>query len=153
MVVPLLSEFLAERPTPTTRQVSSGGTSTSTRPGTTSRAIAVVAPAMDGFCVSPEFPTFTVHNDGVERDFLGLVVTAPPFWSQLKGASKGIGARRERVNAAKLLEREIEVPPLNEQRAVLRSIASLDAIKTAHENRSPHLSALLPAALNTAFGS
>ncbi|BCZ24743.1 restriction endonuclease subunit S [Mycobacterium senriense] len=115
-------------------------------------AIAAVPAAMNGFYVSPEFPTFTVHDNAVERDFVGLVVSTEPFWAQLKGASKGIGARRERVNAAKLLEREIEVPPLDEQRAVLRSIASLDAIKTARENRSPRLSALLPALLNTAFG-
>ena len=41
--------------------------------------------AMDGFCVSPEFPTFTVHNSSVERDFVGLVLSTATFWSQLKG--------------------------------------------------------------------
>jgi restriction endonuclease S subunit len=114
-------------------------------------ALAVVTSAMDGSFVSPEFPTFRVHNDAVERDFVGLVLSAEPFWSRLKGSSRGIGARRERVSAEKLLGCEIEVPPIVEQRSVLREIATLNAVRAAHVSRLPRLSALLPAALNTAF--
>ncbi|MGH3595615.1 MAG: hypothetical protein ACRDUT_06535, partial [Mycobacterium sp.] len=114
-------------------------------------AIALVPPELDGTCLSPEFPTFRVRGDVVEPAFIAAVLTSETFWSRLRNASKGIGARRERVSAARLLECEVDVPPLDIQRSIVRRGSALATANTRRAESSRLASALVPAALNAAF--
>jgi hypothetical protein len=114
-------------------------------------AIALVPPELAGTYLSPEFPTFRVRSDVVDPGYLAAVLTSEPFWSRLRGASKGIGARRERVSAARLLECEVEVPPLETQRSFVRLAAALVAMNEQRAESSRLAAALVPAALNAAI--
>lgn len=115
-------------------------------------AIALVPPELDGTHLSPEFPTFRVRGEVVEPGFIASVLTSEPFWSRLRSASKGIGARRERVSATRLLESEVAIPPLGIQRSIVRRAATLAIADNQRADSSRRGAALLPAALNAAFG-
>jgi type I restriction enzyme, S subunit len=114
-------------------------------------ALALVPASLDRCYVSPEFPTFRVRADRVDSEFLGKIVTSKLFWSRLQVSSHGIGARRERVSAEKLLSHEVSLPPIEQQRSALRVLAAATSARTGHLARIPALSALVPAALNAAF--
>ena len=114
-------------------------------------ALALVPAKFNGFFLSPEFPTFDIDIDLVDPSFLGALLTSEQFWSQLRGASKGIGARKERVHADRLLQQEIELPPLVEQRARAAAMEIVAAVQQASAERSVRVAALVPAALNQAF--
>ncbi len=79
-------------------------------------AIAVVPKTLDGWFLSPEFPTFRCIEDELDPRYLAHVCRSPEFWSMLAATSKGIGARRERVHADDLLHLELKVPSVDEQR-------------------------------------
>jgi len=81
-------------------------------------ALAVVPAAMEGWFLSPEFPTFECIEGALEPGFLTHFCRWPEFWSMLAATSKGIGARRERVHAADLLQISIRIPGPDKQRSV-----------------------------------
>ncbi|HLF43090.1 MAG TPA: hypothetical protein VJA46_06130 [Acidimicrobiia bacterium] len=114
-------------------------------------ALAIVPEDLSGFFVSPEFPTFDIDASQVEPHFLGSVVKAEPFWSRLKGVSHGIGARRERVSAQKLLEQTLWLPPIDEQRRLLQLVELSEVAAARRSEVGELLAALVPAALNQAF--
>jgi hypothetical protein len=114
-------------------------------------ALALVPPRFGGYFVSPEFPTFDIDPDLADPSFLAALLTSEPFWSQLRGASQGIGVRRQRVHADRLLQQEIELPPLVEQRARAATIEIVATVQQASTERSVRVAALVPAALNQAF--
>lgn len=115
-------------------------------------ALAIVPEGLSGFYVSPEFPTFDVDKSRVEPDFLGSVVKAEAFWGRLKGVSQGIGARRERVSTSKLLEQALWLPPVKEQRRLLQVVDFAEVAASRRREFGERLAALVPAALNQAFG-
>jgi hypothetical protein len=116
-------------------------------------AIALVEDRFDGWYLSPEFPTFTVDADSVDGDFLKAVVTSEPFWRSLGGRSKGIGARRERVNADRLLEHFVDLPPMDVQRRVAGQLRRIEHMERVRHGFRARAEALLPAALNREFAS
>ena len=116
-------------------------------------ALALVPNDLDGWFVSPEFPTFDIDTEAVNAQFLAAVLTSEPFWNRLKGASKGIGARRERVNASRLLEQVVDIPPLEQQRSVAMMLQRLHALQISREQAQRRIDALLPAGLNSVFSS
>lgn len=116
-------------------------------------AIAVVPESFTGSFVSPEFPTFRVDQASVRPTFLEAVLTSAAFWGGLKGASHGIGARRERVGADRLLEQMLWLPPTSYQDQVLKRIAVLDACRIQRLRSAAMAAALGPASLNLAFGA
>jgi type I restriction enzyme S subunit len=116
-------------------------------------AIAVVPPALDGWFLSPEFPTFDIDSKPVNPEFFESLVTSEGFWKDLGGESRGIGARRERVHAARLLEQRIEVPPLETQRSVAHVLTTLRDVSDHRSEAANRVEALVPAALNEAFAS
>ncbi len=116
-------------------------------------AMAIVPVAYDGWFLSPEFPTFDIDTSRTEVDYLGTLVTSMEFWTRLSRTSRGIGARRERVHAARLLEQEVDLPPLLAQRATARAVAvALDVI-ALRNTMIDRIDALLPAVLNEAFAA
>ncbi|MFF0760572.1 restriction endonuclease subunit S [Streptomyces sp. NPDC003737] len=91
-------------------------------------AIAVIPPHLDGWFLSPEFPTFSIDRDVAEPAYLQHLFRWPGFWELLRGESKGVGARRERVSAQRVLSIKIPLP----NRDVQRSIAEkLDGVHDA----------------------
>lgn len=116
-------------------------------------AIAVVPESFTGSFVSPEFPTFRVDQASVRPTFLEAVLTSAAFWGGLKGASHGIGARRERVGADRLLQQMLWLPPTSYQDQVLKRIAVLDACRIQRLRSAAMAAALGPASLNLAFGA
>lgn len=81
-------------------------------------ALAVVPADLDGWYLSPEFPTFACIDGALDPAYLAHICKWPEFWSMLRGSSRGIGARRERVHAEDLLRLELSVPGIEEQRLV-----------------------------------
>ncbi len=116
-------------------------------------ALAVVPRDLEGSFVSPEFPTFDIDGEQADERFLGTVLASESFWSRLKGASHGIGARRERVNASRLLEQEVDLPPIAEQRSFGGMMQRLQALQTRRDHATQRIDAVVPAALNRAFAS
>jgi type I restriction enzyme S subunit len=115
-------------------------------------AIALVPEHFDGWFVSPEFPTFDIDVERVVPAFLETLLTSERFWSKLAGASKGMGARKERVSAERLLEKRIQVPDLAEQRVRAAVAAGIGQAQHRIADRSQVASALVPSLLNQIFG-
>lgn len=88
-------------------------------------ALAIVPRAFDGWFLSPEFPTFRCVDDELDAGYLAHICRWPEFWSMLATTSKGIGARRERVHTENLLRLELRVPPIEEQRRIVRYLDSI----------------------------
>lgn len=114
-------------------------------------AITVVPKSFAGWFVSPEFPTFNVDQTCVRPRFLEAVLTGESFWSGLKGASHGIGARRERVGADRLLEQQLWLPPVGYQDQAIMRFEVLDACSVQRGRSATRAAALGPASLNEAF--
>lgn len=114
-------------------------------------AIAAVPDEYDGWFLSPEFPTFDIDAELVDIEYLSVLVTSRAFWSELAGASRGIGARRERVHAERLLEQQADLPPLGTQREVALALAAVGDLGGRRMKMRGLIDALLPAAHNEAF--
>lgn len=114
-------------------------------------ALAVVPPEFDGYFLSPEFPTFDINREKAFPPFLGALLTSEMFWSRLKEESKGIGARKERVQAERLLQQKVELPSLDEQQRRVRIIEAATSVTRSAPDRLACIAALVPAALNQAF--
>jgi type I restriction enzyme S subunit len=114
-------------------------------------ALALVSPQFDGWFLSPEFPTFDIDTEQLNPMFLSTLLTSEYFWARLKDSSKGIGARKERVSAAGLLEQVIEVPTIDEQRKIAQDLESIATIEGNAAARSARVSALLPSIVNREF--
>lgn len=84
-------------------------------------AVDVVSPEFDGCLVSSEYPTFAVDVSRADPRFLRWIARWPRFWDQL--VPRGSMVRRKRVQTAQLLDVEIPLPSIEEQR---RTVAVLD---------------------------
>jgi len=92
-------------------------------------ALTVVPPEFDGWYLSPEFPTFEIDATQADERYLANLCAWPGFWSRLSAQSKGVGARKERVSADRLLAVKVPLPELNEQRHIA---ARLDSMFVKH---------------------
>jgi type I restriction enzyme S subunit len=88
-------------------------------------AIGFVPENLDGHYASAEFPTFEVRAGEADARYIKHLCSWPDFWQKLQGQSKGIGARRERVSAQRLLAIEVPLPSLEEQRRVADKLDAL----------------------------
>jgi type I restriction enzyme S subunit len=116
-------------------------------------AITIVPNEFDGWFLSPEFPTFDLNVNQVDPGYFGALVTSEQFWSRLRGASRGIGARRERVHAARLLEQVIDLPPLSTQRSVASILSRLGTSATYRSSAVERVEVLVAAGLHEVFAS
>lgn len=105
-------------------------------------AISVIPEEFEGWFLSPEFPTFRCIEGKLDPEFLGHICRWPEFWSMLASSSKGIGARRERVNAEALLGIAMRIPPINEQRAIAYRLDRLNSVGSELAHRSDRASEL-----------
>lgn len=90
-------------------------------------ALALSSEEYSGRFVSPQFPTFLCDPEKLERRFLGWLIRRPLFWKELGTKTKGMGDRRRTLNPDSLLTNEVPLPPLDEQRRIVRRIDELTA--------------------------
>jgi type I restriction enzyme S subunit len=108
--------------------------------------ITVVPAEFDGAFVSPEFPTFTLDQNRLLPEFMRFVCQMPAFHNEMKSRSKGTAERRGRLNPADLLEIEIDLPTLDDQRRVAAASAVAFAAD-AQAERAGAIASELPARL------
>jgi type I restriction enzyme, S subunit len=89
-------------------------------------AFAVVPHAMDGWYVSNEYPTFDVDPKSAVAEFVRLAIARQQVWTELAARTIGMGHRRQRLQPDALLSYEIDVPPVDEQRAIVAAVALAD---------------------------
>ncbi len=88
-------------------------------------ALAPVPREFDGCVLSPEFPTFR-PDPSLLIDYLALLVQEPTLWESLRRRAVGLGSRRARVKAEVLLDTEVLVPSLDDQRRIVDLARSFD---------------------------
>lgn len=99
-------------------------------------AFAVVPDEMDGWFVSNEYPVFDVDETRVLTDYLQIAICRPTVWKELASMTVGMGHRRQRLKPEAFLAHEIELPTLDEQKAIVLTVAAVDdALDAARESR------------------
>lgn len=88
-------------------------------------ALAIASVQFDGALVSPEFPSYSIDVDRIDPNFLGYLVRRRDFYRSL--ATSGMGDRRQRVNPNILLDADVPLPGLSEQRQIARWLSAIDA--------------------------
>ena len=114
-------------------------------------AYACVPDEFDGYYVSNEFPSFDVDPDLAKAEFIAAALRSPRQWRVLSDLSKGLGVRRQRVQVEALLAHELWVPPMSEQRRIVKGLKKLDQVNNLMTDANTLASAIVPATLNQAF--
>ena len=78
-------------------------------------ALGVAGDDYDGWFASPEYRTFSCVNGECDAKYLAHIAGTPWFRKQLLAATRGVGARRERVRPEMLLGLEIPFPVISLQ--------------------------------------
>ncbi|WP_345349791.1 restriction endonuclease subunit S [Actinoallomurus liliacearum] len=116
-------------------------------------ALAIIPREFDGWYLSPEFPTFEIDTTRADERYLMNICMWPGLWERLSGQSKGIGARKVRVSADRLLSTEVPLPALDEQRLIADQLDKLNQSKALSIYNDTNIESLSSALLNAAFGS
>ncbi len=99
-------------------------------------AIAVIPSEFDGWYLSPEFPTFAIDFAEADERYVANLCEWPEFWTRLGAQSKGVGARKVRVSAERLLTIKVPLPSLDEQRYIAARLDSaMSTVTTARGKR------------------
>lgn len=114
-------------------------------------AYAYVPPEFDGRFVSNEFPTFDPNPDLLDARWLANCMRSPSRWAELRGSSKGLGVRRQRVPVEAILSYRIWLPPIETQKSMVAAIERIESIQAARVDVDRRTAALVPAELNRAF--
>ncbi len=112
----------------------------------------------DGCYVSNEFPCFRVKEDIIDGRYLWKYFSRSSAWNEALGLSSGgTPTSRNRLKEEKLLEMEIPLPPLEDQRRIIARIEELAArIEEARGLRREAyatIGALRASAMNALFSS
>jgi type I restriction enzyme S subunit len=105
----------------------------------------------DGCYVSGEYPTFDCDPEIVKPEFLFAYFKSLGIWKEISAGSKGLGDRRQRVQAEKFLEHRLLLPPLEWQSKIVSVMAKVNALQELQSATGEELSALLPSVLDKAF--
>ncbi|GHF50783.1 type I restriction enzyme S subunit [Amycolatopsis bartoniae] len=120
-------------------------------------AIAAVPDQFEGWFLSQEFPTFRVDESQAYVGYIRYICGWPEFWTMLSSESKGIGSRRERVSAERLLSIRVPLPNLEEQHRIAAELDSaFSNLDRAHQLRSQmrrKSAALVEALMSTSVDS
>jgi type I restriction enzyme S subunit len=114
-------------------------------------AYTAVPSRFDGYFVSGEFPTFDVDSAELLAPFLAAYLKSEQTWSELAGASKGLGVRRQRIHVDSLLKYEVWLPSLPRQVLIVGKLDRLEDAGRLRERSGARVSALQVSALNHAF--
>jgi type I restriction enzyme S subunit len=116
-------------------------------------AVAVCPRNLEGWYVSPEYRTFSCLSGQCDADYLSHIVVTEWFHQQLLSATRGVGARRERVRPEMLLNIRIPFPQITKQREAARVFGQLRAAQTASASAVPPQEALIASILDRVFHS
>jgi type I restriction enzyme S subunit len=83
-------------------------------------AIALAKPQDEGCLVSHRFPTFTIDENIMNRDFLGYAINDERFFYSLGIVSPGGAGRNRVLDQSDFLDIRLSIPPLSEQKAIAR---------------------------------
>lgn len=101
-------------------------------------AIGMVPQELDGAIVSNDFPSFDFRDvRQCDPAFMGWLVRSTPFVALCKAASEGT-TNRVRIKEDRFLAKQIALPPLAEQQAL---VARLDALAEKTRQLEAHLNA------------
>lgn len=114
-------------------------------------AIARCDKELEGWFVSPEYRTFQCKPNLLSDEYFGELVRMEWFWSQLKDATRGVGARRERTRPEQFLNLELLMPHYDEQLQILEILKKQAPLKVKHAAIREANAALLPATLERVF--
>ena len=114
-------------------------------------AVAVCPPELDGWFVSPEYRTFQCIQAEARSGYMATLVRTKWFWSMLSGATRGVGARRERTRPEQFLRIELPMPDTGQQEKAERLFAELSLFERLHAESVTELDALLPSILRQNF--
>ena len=89
-------------------------------------ALGIVPPELDEAIVTPDFPVFNIVQKRMLPAYLGWVCRTASFVEECRRASEGT-TNRVRLQEDKFLAREISLPPIQEQRAMVARIEELVA--------------------------
>ncbi len=99
-------------------------------------ALAISSRDFEGKYVSPQFPTFLVDENKLDREFLGWYMRQPKFWEDLGSRTRGMGDRRRTLSPDALFQCYVSLPPLAEQQQIVAKIERLAGkIEEAHKLR------------------
>ena len=73
------------------------------------------------------------------------------FWSQLKHATQGVGARRERTRPGKFRELVMPMPDVQQQSKGVVIFRQVDALRRLQGETAIEIDALLPSIIDKAF--
>lgn len=111
-------------------------------------AYASVPPGLESYYVSSEFPAFDTNPEQLDARWLATFLRSPKRWDELRKHSKGLGVRRQRVPAERVMDYELWLPPIDTQRAMVVSVEQLEKVASARRAATERIDALLSAALN-----
>ena len=114
-------------------------------------AVAVCPQNLDGLFVSPEYRTFSCKPNACDSDYLSHIVATDWFHNQLLGATRGVGARRERVRPEMLLAIEIPFPTFEKQKKAAKVFETIRKASQTSERIAPREQALVPSLLDKVF--
>jgi type I restriction enzyme S subunit len=114
-------------------------------------AVAMVPDEFDGWVVSPEFPTFSLKVESIHPGYMEMLCEWSGLRDLLGRASKGIGARRERVGAEAFLSVSVPLPGMERQRELAAVYSKIRRIRSIQRYRQQILDSLWRSALNAAF--
>lgn len=104
-----------------------------------------------GWFVSPEYRTFRCRPDRANSEYLGEIVRTQWFWQKLQDATRGVGARRERIRPEQFLNIEMTMPSLDDQRRIVEVLRRMSPLKERHYAIRQANALLIPAALERIF--
>lgn len=88
-------------------------------------AIARIPKAYDGWFLSTQFSTFRPMPELLDIGYLDWFCKLPKLWETLEKGARGMGARRSTVSAEQFLSVPIPLPPLLEQRRIVKRLEHL----------------------------
>ncbi len=113
-------------------------------------AVAVCDDDHAGLFASPEYRTFRCNPSVLRSTYFAYLCRTSWFHAKLAPATRGQGARRERLRPEMLMAVSIPLPPVDVQARLERMFARIDAASTA--SSAEDVDHLLPAMLHQAFG-
>jgi type I restriction enzyme S subunit len=114
-------------------------------------ALAACPSSLAGMFVSPEYRTFRCRPNMASPFYLGALMGTPWFWSLLQGATRGVGARRERTRPEQLLNIELPMPEYSDQLLAVEILSRQSELKRRHAAIREANAALVPATLERVF--
>jgi type I restriction enzyme S subunit len=116
-------------------------------------AVGMVGTDYDGWFASPEYRTFSCIPEECDPAYLSHIVSTSWFRKQLLSATRGVGARRERVRPEMLLGLELPFPEFNQQ---VKAVSMLEKQRLGRElsaQAREREDTLLPSLLDRLFNS